>query len=140
MSELWLGRIKALAFSLLVYAALWRARLVLWLLPFPALERYLGRKGSHSTEAVSKAHYRLAWRVSGAIDTISPYTPFKATCLVQALAAKWLLDRRSVPNTLYLGVHKLGAGFGAHAWLNVGFETVTGGLTSEANAVVGRYS
>lgn len=135
-----LGRLKDLAFLFLIYAGLWRARTVLWLFPFAYLERYLGRKGSQSPEVVPKAHARLSWRVSYAVERMSRYTPFRATCLVQALAAKWVLDRRGVPNTLYLGVHRLETGFGAHAWLNVGLETVTGGLTREANAVVATYS
>ena len=135
-----LGRFKRLVFFVCVYLELWFARFVLWTVPFKVLKRWLGRKGVEGPLEASEGATELAWRVGLAIDKMSAFTPFAATCMVRALAAKNILARRNVSNTLYLGVHKLNSGFGAHAWLRVGREIVTGGPGSEDNAVVGVYT
>lgn len=131
---------KRIAFLLWVYLELWLARVTLWLVPFRYLKRRLGRAGTEGPRETSAATRRLAWRVGDAVTIMSAYTPFKATCLVQALAARRVLTAKHVRATLYFGVHRLEAGFGAHAWLRVGTEVVTGGPESADNAVVGSYS
>lgn len=123
-----------------VYLELWLARVTLWLVPFSCLKHSLGRSGVEGPRETSTATRRLAWRVGGAVTAMSAYTPFEATCLVQALAAKRVLASKHVRTTLYFGVHRLDSGFGAHAWLRVGTEVVTGGSESADNAVVGIYS
>ncbi len=135
-----LGPVKDLAFLLLVYSQLWTARLLLWILPFEVLKMHLGRSGVEGPSTATAAESRLARRVAAAIDLTSRFTPFKATCIVQALAARRVLALKGAPSTLYFGVHKLDKGFGAHAWLRVGPDFVTGGATQEANTVVGVYS
>jgi hypothetical protein len=74
----------------------------------------------------------IAW----AIAAVGPRTPWRSHCLPQALAARWLLARRHIPATLYLGAALLppsapgAAGapfFAGHAWLCCGSCCVTGG-------------
>ena len=50
-----------------------------------------------------------------------------ATCLVQCLAAAWLLRGAGFEPRLHLGVTNGPAGFGAHAWLDCQGEVLIGG-------------
>lgn len=125
---------------LYVYLELCAARLVLWTVPFRRLKRGLGLEGLEGPREAPVEAAELGWRVGLAVAKLGTLTPFPATCMVRALAAKNILARKGVPCTLYLGVHKLGKGFGAHAWLRVGSVVVTGGPGSEDNAVVGVYT
>lgn len=75
------------------------------------------------------------------IDTLSRFLPFECKCLVQAIAAKKMLDRRHVKCTFYLGVKK-GDGdlFAAHAWVRVGEKIVTGDTQVDEYTVVSMFS
>lgn len=54
--------------------------------------------------------------------------PWRADCLVQALAAQSMLRRRHVPSTIAVGTAKHPDGrFEAHAWLSCRGEIVLGG-------------
>ncbi|MEG0711156.1 MAG: lasso peptide biosynthesis B2 protein, partial [Niameybacter sp.] len=54
-------------------------------------------------------------------------TPWESKCLVQAMVAQYLLKRRRIATTLYLGVAKGSEGeLKAHAWLRCGQMIVTG--------------
>ena len=62
-------------------------------------------------------------------------------CLVEAIAAKRMLDRRNIPATLYMGVAKDGKGkMIAHAWLRSGNIWVSGGGHRHGFTVVGVFS
>ena len=70
----------------------------------------------------------LVERVAFAIPRVAIRLPWRADCLVQALAAKRWLSRHGVATTLTLGVSKDMRGeFEAHAWLAAGTRIVTGG-------------
>lgn len=69
-----------------------------------------------------------ARQVSWALRSVAPHTLWQNTCLVQALAARQLLQRRAISCVLFLGVaqdplrkRKL-----FHAWLKCGNEFITG--------------
>ncbi|WP_461129493.1 lasso peptide biosynthesis B2 protein [Spirosoma aerophilum] len=65
-------------------------------------------------------------RVVWAIQLISSRTPFGCTCLVQALAAKWLL-KHDPDVRVHIGVHKSDTqGFSAHAWVSCNEKTILG--------------
>lgn len=67
-------------------------------------------------------------RVAFAIPRVAARVPWRADCLVQALAAQRWLERRGIGSALSIGVSNNAAeGFLAHAWLKVGDELVTGG-------------
>ena len=58
--------------------------------------------------------------------------PGSPNCLPQALAARWMLERRGITGSLYLGTQRDEAGTPRfHAWFKVGDEWVTG-LCDEA--------
>lgn len=67
-------------------------------------------------------------KVSEAIHIMSRHTLWESMCLVRALAAMKMLERRRIYSTLYLGTGKNDNGeLIAHAWLKSGSEIVTGG-------------
>ena len=67
-------------------------------------------------------------RVAFAIPRAAARVPWRATCLVQALAAKHWLGRMGVDSRLKLGARKTGEqALDAHAWLEAGGRIVVGG-------------
>jgi len=70
----------------------------------------------------------LVERVAFAIPRVAVRLPWRADCLVQALAARRWLGRHGVATSLTLGVLRdKPADFEAHAWLTAGDHIVTGG-------------
>jgi hypothetical protein len=72
----------------------------------------------------------IAW----AVRVASSYVP-KATCLVQALAAEWILARCGYASRLHIGVARAepsgGRGLDAHAWLECGGRVLLGGAGAD---------
>jgi hypothetical protein len=67
-------------------------------------------------------------RVRLAIARVSHRLPWRADCLVQAVAAQHWLRRLGVKTSLHIGISSEGRDrFEAHAWLMHGDEVVTGG-------------
>lgn len=65
--------------------------------------------------------------ISECIHIMSRYTFWESQCLVKAIAAMKMLERRNIASTLYLGTGKDGEGkLIAHAWLRCGNKYVTG--------------
>ena len=59
--------------------------------------------------------------ISQAIHIMSRYTFWESQCLVKAIAAMKMLERRQIESTLYLGTAKDENGkLIAHAWLRSG--------------------
>jgi hypothetical protein len=53
---------------------------------------------------------------------------WRAMCLEKALAGKWMLSRRGVASTMYVGMARSGTQFIAHAWLVGDDLTITGAV------------
>jgi hypothetical protein len=68
------------------------------------------------------------------------HTPFTSNCFNKALAAHFMLRRRGIANTLYLGVAKDGQEMEAHAWLRSGEQMVTGAAGYERFTEVSHFS
>ena len=81
--------------------------------------------------------------------------PWNSVCLPQAIAAKYMLNRRGIPSTLYLGVATGDAlekirkadshsesqdAMAAHAWLKTGDRFITGRAGHEQFTVVSCFS
>ena len=60
---------------------------------------------------------------------VARHTWWRSMCLEQALAGRWMLRRRGIPSTMYVGMAKRGGDFIAHAWLVGEGHTVTGAST-----------
>lgn len=107
--------------------ALAAARLFIVMLPF---RRYVSRLGRHRCETplapLDEVRADEARRVGWAIALACRHTPWNSACLPQAMAGRWMLQRRGISCTLYLGVAKGTDGMAAHAWLRAGDVIVTG--------------
>ena len=80
-------------------------------------------------------------RVAWAVNKISKYTPWQSKCLVQAIAAKRMLQARQIVSTLYLGVKKSNSQqLEAHAWLRSGSLYLTGGQGHKYFTVVATFA
>lgn len=78
----------------------------------------------------------LIERVAFVIPRVAARMPWRADCLIQALAAARWLGRHGVATTLTFGVPRgKSADFEAHAWLKAGDRIVTGGDISGYRAL-----
>ena len=106
-------------------------------LPFrwiaPGLRRRLPESGQTYGQAQARA---VGW----ALRVASQYTPWKSNCLAQAIAGKRMLHRRKLSSTLVLGVRKGEQDeLEAHAWLDCGSITLTGGHDHAGYSVVSSF-
>lgn len=88
-------------------------------------------------ETLEPADRATVRRVRYAINRALRNVPGSANCLPQALAARWMLERRGVASSLYLGTapaSKTSPRF--HAWLKVGSEWVTGDCDERAYSLL----
>jgi hypothetical protein len=80
-----------------------------------------------SPKDISDDQRLLALKVSWAVQSAAKHVPMGFVCLPQAMAAKWMLRRRHLDTTLYLGTAlPEDGGFTAHAWLRAGDKILTG--------------
>ena len=123
--------LNAVERSLLLHAVLLVAflRAVLCLLPFSRVSDYLTRCAKRRPIRQDIATSSLVW----AIRTAAARIP-GATCLTQALAAKYQLERSGHNAQLHLGVAKEDGRLLAHAWLECDGETVLGGEIADRYA------
>lgn len=60
------------------------------------------------------------------VERVARCTWWRSMCLEKALAGKWMLRRRGIPSTMYVGMARRRDGFVAHAWLVGQGQTITG--------------
>jgi Transglutaminase-like superfamily len=119
------------------------ARLTVLVLPFKWLAVSLGRHKHEADAQISFSDLNLARKVGQAVCSAANYTPWESVCLPQAVAAKWMLKRRHVAGTLYLGVAKdetKPEKLSAHAWLRSGNIILTGAAGHRQFTVVATFS
>lgn len=86
--------------------------------------------GRNPSEA-SPGDAELVQEVGYVIPRVAARVPWRADCLVQAMAAQRWLEKKGIAATIAIGVDRSqSAGFEAHAWLSYGDTVVTGGETS----------
>jgi hypothetical protein len=114
----WQERRLLLRTALLVMSV----RAALSFLPFDQVNKFLARRSKRRRTRwnTSKAH--VLW----AVRNTAAFIP-GATCLAQALAAKYHLEHCGLKTQLHLGVAKDNGRLLAHAWLQCDGETVLGG-------------
>jgi len=83
--------------------------------------------------AISNAELRFLTDLQHVFRQIKWATRDRATCLMMVLVARWMLNRRRIPSTIYLGVRRdpEKTGLYAHAWMRsvidiVGHENADG--------------
>jgi hypothetical protein len=114
----WQERRLLLRTALLVMSV----RAALLFLPFEQVNKFLARRPRRRCARwnTSKAH--VLW----AVRSTAAFIP-SATCLTQALAAKYQLKHCGLDAQLHFGVAKDNGRLLAHAWLQCDGETVLGG-------------
>jgi hypothetical protein len=120
-------RKKLLFFEALLFQFI--AGLILKLVPFRNIPRLFALPShltSHISRLTSHFSHLTSQEIKQAIIITCGLSPWKNKCLVQSLAARWMLNRRGIHSQLSLGV-TLGRDkkMIAHAWLKVrNFEVV----------------
>ena len=97
-------------------------RAALYMLSFVRLKDYLARRAAHHPIRQNIQIAQLVW----AVRTTAAYIP-GASCLTQALAAKYQLQRSGLCARIHIGVAKENGQFLAHGSLECEGETVLGG-------------
>jgi hypothetical protein len=116
-------------------------RLLIISVPFRKLKVFLGAYMKEDSMYLDESNYRTITRISWAVSTVSKYTPWESKCFVQAITAQWMLKRRKILSTLYLGIHQCkDENIKAHAWLKSGGIFVTGGNNSNMFNAVAKFS
>lgn len=114
------------------------ARLAVLLLTFPRVARLLGHHGLETPVAPLPQSFQ-ALVVAWAVQRTAKSVPWRCECLEQALAAKWLLRRYSIPSTLYFGSLFNGLTLKAHAWVRCGDVIVTGEYSYQLYTITAMY-
>jgi hypothetical protein len=119
------------------------ARLAILVLPFKWLALSLGRHMKEAGTQIDPSDLRCARMVGQTIRSAAGYTPWKSVCLPEAVAAQWMLKRRHIASTLYLGVAKdedKPERLVAHAWLRCGDIILIGAAGHREFTVVATFS
>lgn len=117
------------------------SRLSTRILPFRTIAGGLGMSMAESPFEKEPDAHDIVDVLSRSIVTMSRFLPFECKCLVQAIAAKKMLDRRHVKCTFYLGIKKGGDDlFSAHAWVRAGEKIVTGDARTDDYTVISMFS
>lgn len=83
--------------------------------------------GAGAGAALTARQRLLVDRIAYAVPIMGRRVPWRADCVVQALAARRWLARSGIGSDVCIGVRNDEQGFHAHAWLKVGDRIVTGG-------------
>ncbi|TNC71485.1 lasso peptide biosynthesis B2 protein [Rubellimicrobium roseum] len=88
----------------------------------------LARHRNPASSIADDAAASFVRRVACAIPRVAARVPWRADCLVQAVAAQSWLASKGIASDLHIGVRQnRGAGFEAHAWLHYREHPITGG-------------
>ncbi len=125
------------------FALLGIARLLVLAIPFRWLACSLGKRMNESGMMIAESDVQHARLIGQAIRSAANNTPWQSVCLPQAVAAQWMLKRRGISATLYLGVAKdeeKPEKLTAHAWLRCGEMILTGAAGHRQFTVVATFS
>jgi len=117
------------------------ARFYLLYYPFSKLSKSLGEYMVETDQIYPKEHLRTLKRVHQAIEIMGKYTFWESKCLVRAITAMKMLEKRRIESTLYLGTAKDESGkLIAHAWLRSGSLYITGSEEMSKFTITGFFS
>ena len=104
--------------------------------------RLLGTAGGVGGAIAADADRVRAARVGRIIDRVADRHPWRPVCLPRAMCGRWMLNRRGVANTMFVGVEpeaRAGAKRMLHAWLVVSGVTVKGRITDRDIRPIARF-
>lgn len=124
------------AFGLLAFS-----KIAVRIIPFRKMAAHLGDINK-AAGLLSATQMKEALGVRHIIFMTSANVPWKSVCLDQALTAMMMLNRRKLPNTLYLGVKidEAKRKIEAHAWVKCNDKILVGGPQSKEFKVVAFFS
>lgn len=104
--------------------------------------RLLGAAQAETPPDLDPPQRRAAQEVTWSLRNVSPHVGWRADCLPQAFAAVFMLRRRGVPTTLYLGAQLTPdrAALRGHAWVRAGEMIVTGAPGHHGYGVVSAFA
>ena len=109
--------------------------------PFSKVAPTLGIQMEETNYVVNELHRKKLRMISQAIHLVSKYTFWESQCLVKAIAAMRMLEKRGIESTLYLGTAKEESGeMIAHAWLRSGPYYITGAEGMERFTIVAKFA
>lgn len=109
--------------------------------PFSKVAPVLGKQMEETPFTFHEQNKKILKQISDATQIMSKYTLWKSQCLVKAIAAMKMLERRKIESTLYLGTARDGNGkLIAHAWLRSGPYYITGFEEMDKFTVVNKFA
>jgi hypothetical protein len=134
-----LKRARRLFLYLEAFIFLGWARFLLFF-PFSKISRTLGTYMQETSHSPIGTHEVLT-EISNTIGIMSRHTFWESKCLVRAIAAMKMLERRNIESTLYLGTTKdVDGKLIAHAWLRSGSRYISGFEEMKRFTVVGKFA
>lgn len=110
-------------------------------LTFSKVALYLGEQMEETSLCIDFTKYKVLKQVSQSVNIMSKYTFWESMCLVRAIAAMKMLERRNIESTIYFGTAKDKSGkLIAHAWLRSGPFYLTGAEEMERFVVVRKFA
>ena len=110
-------------------------------IPFLKVASTLGEPMTETSFSLVSSSKEDVARVSKAIQLMSGYTFWESQCLVKAIAAMNMLEKRNIECTLYLGTAKDDSGdLIAHAWLRSGPFYISGSEVMERFTIVAKFA
>ncbi|MBO0958862.1 lasso peptide biosynthesis B2 protein [Neobacillus sp. MM2021_6] len=101
----------------------------------------LGEHMKETTFDMDEGNRKLIRNVSQAVNIMSRYTIWESMCLVKAIAAMKMLEKRKIESTIYFGTSKDENGkLIAHAWLRSGPLFITGAEVMDQFVVVSKFA
>lgn len=131
--------------QLLAEAMLWLglARAAILVIPFRWTTRLFALRSGDADALLDQPSRDIAHRIGWALRIAAARSPWRSTCLAQALAGTAMLRRRRIPATLAMGVAKSAdeqRSLEAHAWLSCQGTIITGANGYEKYSVVAKYT
>jgi hypothetical protein len=125
-----------------VFICLCYSRVVLKTTSFKKIATRLGEPMSESSIDSNKEATKIARKIGNTIHKVSNYTPFRSLCFEQAFTLMFMLKKREIASTIYLGVLKSEgeSKLKAHAWTRVGNVYPTGNKGKDSYTIISTFS
>ena len=122
-------------FLCLICTSLLVARGVFFFQPAETLIATLRKTDAGDTPPSKKERDYIS-RLSRGMAMAAARLPWRTDCLIQCLAAKWLLRRKNIPSQFFLAIDKVSkTEISAHAWVKIGNVSIPADRYAHMNIV-----
>ncbi len=121
------------------------AKIAIHSMSYGRLSHYFGHSCQMlvASTLLSRKQRQCALTIRRSIALVVRYTPWRSSCLTQALVAKFWCQRYQIPYLLFVGLAKENrpsVSIEAHAWMTAGPIAITGGYALTTHQVISSYS